>query len=114
LTYCHITCKLILHKGYQTATATAMVMMTATAKVMASLMVMRTGMGGRWEAAACNRCLLAVGGRGNKADDGKMATTTNGVTETLQQCDNQPDCEGKEAPADNRMLKRGGGNKRDG
>jgi hypothetical protein len=36
------------------AMATAMVMMMAMAKTMESLMVMRTGIGGRWEAvAAC-------------------------------------------------------------
>jgi hypothetical protein len=58
--------------------------MTATVKVMASLTVMRIEMGGRWEAAACGRRLLAVGRRSNKEEDGEMATTTNRATEMPQ------------------------------
>jgi hypothetical protein len=69
-----------------------MAMMTATAKVMARLTVMRTDMGGRWEVAACGRCLLAVDGSGNKEDDSKMATITNRAMEMLQQHANQPAC----------------------
>ncbi len=95
-----------------TAKAMAMVMMTATAKVMASLMVMRTGMGGRWEAAACGCCLLAVGRRGNEEDNGETRMTTNRAMETLQRRDNQPACKGQEAPTDNGRLKKGGGDKR--
>jgi hypothetical protein len=63
---------------------TMMAMMTATAKVMASSTVMRTGMGGRWEAVACGRRLLAVGGRGDDEDDDETVTTTNRATETPQ------------------------------
>jgi hypothetical protein len=63
---------------------TAMVMMMAMAKVMASLTVTRTEMGGRWKAVACSRRLLAVGRRGDEEYDDEMATTTNRATETLQ------------------------------
>jgi hypothetical protein len=89
-----------------------MVMMRLTAKVMASLVVMRMGMGGRWEAAACGHHPLAVGGRGNKKAASEMVTTRNRVTETLQQHDNQPACKGQEAPADDKRLNRGGGDER--
>ena len=92
--------------------ATAMRMMRLTAKVMASLVVMRIGIGGRWEASACGRCLLAVGGRGDKKAASEIMTTRNRVMETLQQHDNQPACKGQEAPADNERLNRGGGDKR--
>ncbi len=69
--------------GTVTVMATGMGMMMAMAKVVARLMVMRTGMGGRLEAAACGRCLLAVGGSGNKEDKAEMATITNRATEML-------------------------------
>jgi hypothetical protein len=78
----------------ETETATAMAMMWLTAKVMAGLVMMRMGMGGRWEAAACSRRLLAVGRRGDKKAASEMVTTRNRVTETLQQYDNQPACKG--------------------
>ncbi len=67
-----------------TTMVTAMAMMMATAKVMASSTVTRTGMGGRWEAAACSHCLLAVGGRGDKEYNDEMATTTNTAMEMPQ------------------------------
>ncbi len=65
--YCHIVCRLILHKQYQMVTAmtTTMGMMMVTAKAMATLMVMSTGLGGRWEVATCGHRLLAVSGRDN-------------------------------------------------
>ncbi len=97
-----------------TETVTAMAMMSLMAKVMASLVVMRMGMGGRWEAAACGCRLLAVGGRGKKKAASEMVTTKNSVTETLQQHDNQPACKGQEAPADDERLNRGGGDERAG
>ncbi len=59
-----------------------MAMMRLMAKVMASLVVMRMGMGGRWEAAACGRSLLAVSGRGDKKAASEMVTTRNRVMET--------------------------------
>jgi hypothetical protein len=64
--------------------AMAMVMMTTTVKVMASLTVMWMEMGGRWEAAVCGHCLLAVSRRSNKEEDGETVTTTNKATETPQ------------------------------
>jgi hypothetical protein len=91
-----------------------MAMMRLTAKVMASLVVMRMGMGGRWEAAACSRRLLAVDGRGDKKAANEMVTTRNRVTETPQQHDNQPVCKGREASADDEWLNRGGGDERAG
>jgi hypothetical protein len=97
-----------------TEMATAMAMMRLTAKVMAILVVMRMGMGGRWEAVVCGRRLLAVSGRGNKKAASEMVTTSNRVTETLQQHDSQPACKGQEAPADDERLNRGGGDKRAG
>ncbi len=76
-----------------TVTATAMAIMMAGAKVMARLMVMRTGMGGRWEAAACGHCLLEVSGSDNKEEDSELAMITNRAMEMLQQRSNQPACE---------------------
>ncbi len=90
-----------------TAMATAMAMMRLTVKVMASLVMMWMGMGGRWEVAACGRCSLAVGGRGDKTAASEMVTTWNRVTETLQQHDNQPAYKGQEAQADDKRLNRG-------
>jgi hypothetical protein len=66
--------------------------MTARAKVMARLTVIRTGMGGKWEAAACGCCLLAFGGSDNKEDDGETVTITNRAMEMQQQRANQPAC----------------------
>jgi hypothetical protein len=74
------------------ATLTAMAMMMVTAKAMAYLRMMRTEIGGRWEVAACGRCLLAVGKSCNKEDDGEMALMLNRVMETLQQRDNLSAC----------------------
>ncbi len=91
---------------------TAMAMVTVTAKVMASSTVMRTGMGGRWEVAACSCCLLAVGRRVDKDYNDEMATTTNKAMEMPQLRDNQPACKGQELPADNGRLKRGEDNER--
>jgi hypothetical protein len=93
-----------------TAMEMAMAMMTAMAKVMARSTVMRTEMGGRWEAAACGRCSLAVSGSGNKEDNGETVTITNRATEMLQQRANQPACKRREAPADDGRRTRGGGN----
>ncbi len=101
-------------RGRALATATVMVMMTAMAKAMASLMVMRTGMCNRWKAALCGRCSFGVGGSGVKEDTSEMVTMTNLATETSQQRDNQPACKGQEAPADNRRLTRCGRNDRTG
>ncbi len=84
------------------------------AKAMASSMVMRMEMIGRWEAAACGRRLLAIGGRGNEEDEGKTALMMNRAMEMPHQCDNQPACKGREAQADNGSLKRNGGNNRAG
>ncbi len=95
-------------------TAMAMAMMRLKAKVMASLVVMRMGMGGRWEAAACGHRSLAVGGRGNKKAASEIVTTRNRVTETPQQHDNKPACKGQEAPAEDKRLNRCGGDKRAG
>jgi hypothetical protein len=98
-----------------TETVMAMAMMRVKAKVMESLVVMRMGMGGRWEVVACVRRLLAVNGRGNKKAASEMVTTRNSrVTETPQQHDNQPAYKGQEAPADDERLNRGGGDKRAG
>ncbi len=71
-----------------------MAMTTAMAKGMASLMVMRTRMGSRWEVVACSRCLLVVSGSGNKEDDSETAMMTNRAMEMPQQRDNQPACKG--------------------
>jgi hypothetical protein len=68
------------------------VMVMAMAKAMASSTVIRMGVVGRWEAAACVRRLLVVGGRGNEEDNGEMARTTNRAMETPQRRDNQPAC----------------------
>jgi hypothetical protein len=46
------------------------------------------GMGGRLEAEACCRCLLAVGRREDKEDNGEMATTTNRAMKMPQRRDN--------------------------
>ena len=95
-------------------TATAMAMMTATAKATTRSTVMRTGMGGRWKAATCCSCSLAVSRSGNEEDDSETATMTNRATEMPQRGANQPACKGREAPADNGWLTRGGGNERAG
>jgi hypothetical protein len=86
-----------------------MAMMTARAKAMAISTVVRTGTGGRWEAAACGGCSLAVGESGNEEDEGETATMTNRATETPQRSANKPASEGREAPADDGRLTRGGG-----
>jgi hypothetical protein len=57
---------------------------------------------------------LAVCGRGDNEYDSEMATTTNRAMESPQQCDSQPACKVQEEPANNRRLKRGGGDKRAG
>ncbi len=89
----------------------AMTMMTAMAKAMASSMLMRLGMGGRWEAAACGRGSLAFGRRGDKEYNGETAMMTNRATDMPQQRDNQLACKVREAPVDSGRLTRGGGNK---
>ncbi len=57
---------------------------------------------------------MAVGGSGNKEDDGETVMITNRDMKTLQQCANQPAFNGIEAPADIGRLTRGGGNERAG
>ncbi len=91
-----------------------MLMMRVMAKAMASSMVMRMGMGGRWEAAACGHHSMAAGERGDKENDGKTEKNANRAIETPQKHDNHPACEVQDAPADDRKLTRGGGNKRAG
>ncbi len=71
-------------------------------------------MGGRWEVAACGSCSLADGRSGNEEDNGEMETITNRAMEMPQRCSNQPACKGKDVPADDGRLTRGGGNERAG
>jgi hypothetical protein len=66
-----------------TATAMEMAMMMVMAKVKASSRVLRTGMGGSLEAAACGCRLLAVGKEGDKGTAVRRQTT-NRATEMLQ------------------------------